>query len=655
MHCFLGLLLVFGGLVSSYQVYAESLSDQRKNFLKAERAIKEGYYRQLDDLLPKLKEYPLYPYLLYKKLSRNPGAIEQIESYLTEFSDTRYPTLLRRDLLKSLAAQKNWPEYIAHYEKTISPELQCFYYWALYQTGRESEALTGAQKLWLAGRSRPKACDKLFVKFQNNKVFSSDIAWRRFGLAMRKGNPQLAKYLKRFIPKSEQKLADFWLKVHRNPRLVMGCAQWDSESLQMGRIFVHGIGRLRRKDANLARHVWESKKNSFNIELELQAYIENRLGIVLAIRRSPHAAKFLADIDIAQARSDLREWRVRNALLERDWQSVLTYVEQLQQPDRLLPRWQYWRARSLEALGKLDGALTIYSSAATGRSYYSFLAADRLEQDYQWGDNPVDVSEVEIEQLGNRKDFAAVFEFRHFGRQSMARREWWYLIRKLSAHEILVAAKLAERWDWHQIAIFTIAKVKYWDDLALRFPVLFKKTITHYANLQKLDPSSVFGLIRQESVFNQDARSRAGARGLMQIMPATGRRIARRLKEKWTSSRVLYEPDVNVRYGTSYLKNLLDQFDRNYALSFAGYNAGEHRVERWLPADKPMPADIWIENIPFKETRDYVKTVLANVSIYQNRLNDKLLRVSSLTDTVAAKVKPKAKPKKLPRLDACKR
>ncbi len=653
---FLGLLLVFGGLLSSSQVYGDNLSDQRNNFLKAERAIKKGYYRQLDNLLPKLKEYPLYPFLLYKKLSKTPGAMAQIESYLTEFSDTRYPILLRWNLLKVLASQKRWPEYISHYEKTVSPELQCFYYWALYQTGSESEALTGAQKLWLVGRSRPKACDELFVKFQNSKAFSSDIAWRRFGLAMGKGNPQLAKYLKRFIPKSEQKLAKFWLKVHRNPRLIMDCAQWDSESLQMGRIFAHGIDRLTRKDPNLARHVWESKKNSFNIKLEQQAYIENRLGIALAIRRSPHAAKFLANINIAQAHSSLREWRVRNALLERDWQSVLTYVEQIQQPDRALPQWQYWRARALDAQEKSAEALKIYGEVAMGRNFYSFLAADRLEKDYRWSDRPVDVSEAEIEQLGNRKDFAAVFEFRHFERKSMARREWWHIIRQLSPHEILVAAKLAERWDWHQIAIFTIAKVKYWDDLALRFPVLFKKTITHHANLQKLDPSLVYGLIRQESVFNQHARSRVGARGLMQIMPATGRTIARRLKEKWTSSRVLYKPEVNVRYGTSYLKGLLDQFDQNFALSAAGYNAGEHRVERWLPDGKPMPTDIWVENIPFKETRHYVKTVLANAAIYHKRLNGKLLRISSLTDSVAAKGKSKkAKPKKLPRLDACKR
>jgi len=653
MHSFVCLFLIFLGLFSGSQVHGDSLSDQRKNFLKAERAIKKGYYRRLNELLPKLKEYPLYPYLLYKKLSKKPDSMEQIESYLAEYSDTRYPTLLRRNLLKSLASKKKWPEYISHYEKTVSPELQCFYYWALYKTGRKDEALVGAEKLWLIGRSRPKACDKLFVKFQNSEVFSTEIVWQRFGLAMDKGKPQLAKYLKQFIPKNQQKLADFWLKVHRNPRLVMGCKQWDFASPKMSRIFVHGIGRLIGKDSNLAHHVWESRKNNFNIELEQQSYIEKRLGIALAIRRNPKAAQFLANINIAQAHTELREWRVRNALLVQDWQSARLYLEQLQQPDQVLPQWLYWRARSFEALGQLDEALKIYADVAKSRSFYSFLAADRLEQDYEWGDRPVAVSEVEIEQLENRKDFAAVFEFKHFGRNSMARREWWHIIRKLSTHEILVAAKLAERRGWNHIAIFTIAKVKYWDDLALRFPVLFEKTITDHANRQGLDPSLVYGLIRQESVFNQHAQSRVGARGLMQIMPATGRSIARSLKEKWSSSRILYKPDVNVRYGTSYLKNLLDQFDQNYALSAAGYNAGEHRVKRWLPVDKPMPSDIWIENIPFKETRHYVKTVLANASIYHKRLNDKLLRVSSLTNTVATKNKSKVRQKKLPHLKSC--
>lgn len=196
----------------------------------------------------------------------------------------------------------------------------------------------------------------------------------------------------------------------------------------------------------------------------------------------------------------------------------------------------------------------------------------------------------------------------------------------------MAAAKLAQYWQMNKLAAFTIAKAEYWQDLELRFPIAFSQEINTYAIKHNLDPAIVFGLIRQESVFDELAGSQVGARGLMQIMPSTGRQIARQLQESWLSDSVLYQPDTNVRYGTFYYKQLLDKFNGQVALAAAGYNAGPGRVKNWRP-DRPMAMDIWIETIPFNETRQYVSLVLSNALFYQHRMNRDVLRISDfMTD-----------------------
>ena len=204
-------------------------------------------------------------------------------------------------------------------------------------------------------------------------------------------------------------------------------------------------------------------------------------------------------------------------------------------------------------------------------------------------------------------------------KKNEAKLQWWHASRHLDKKEILVAAKLAQRWQWDEIAIFTIAKAKYWDDVEVRFPLSYTDKIHENSEQNNLNPVIVYGLIRRESAFNEKATSPTGARGLMQIMPRTGRDIARRLNERWGGKNSLYNPVTNIRYGSYYYQKLLTQFDGHYALALAAYNAGPERVKKWLPEDKAIPADIWIETIPYRETRDYVASVLAYALIYQQR------------------------------------
>jgi soluble lytic murein transglycosylase len=231
-------------------------------------------------------------------------------------------------------------------------------------------------------------------------------------------------------------------------------------------------------------------------------------------------------------------------------------------------------------------------------------------------------------------DFKVIEEFKILNRDVEAKRQWWFALKKLSKDQLKIAAKLAQQWQWHQVAIITLVKAEYWDDLALRFPVNYLSEVQRNANRQDLEPAIIFGLIRQESMMDENAKSAVGALGLMQIMPETGKQIAHKLKESWQSENSLFNPAINIKYGAFYYKQLLSRFDGHFALAMAAYNAGPNRVVKWLPVDKTLPADIWIETIPYKETRKYVTSVLAYATIYQQRIQRNTLKITSFLSDV---------------------
>ncbi|RLA03373.1 MAG: lytic murein transglycosylase, partial [Gammaproteobacteria bacterium] len=272
----------------------------------------------------------------------------------------------------------------------------------------------------------------------------------------------------------------------------------------------------------------------------------------------------------------------------------------------------------------------IFTKLAKERSFYGYLSAEKLNKDYKMVNNPIVVAPKAYKRLKRQEQFRVVVELIAVNKVMEARRQWWYVISKLNKSDILMAAKYAEELKWKQVAIYTIAKAKYWDDVSVRFPLAYKSQVQKNAQIQQLNPAIIYGLIRRESAFNKTAQSPVGARGLMQIMPKTGQQIARELKEKWKTTNSLFNADTNVKYGSYYYKKLLNQFDGNYALAAAAYNAGPHRVKRWLPTDKPLAADIWVETIPFKETRGYVSAVLTYALIYQNKLKKSALTMKNL-------------------------
>jgi len=360
--------------------------------------------------------------------------------------------------------------------------------------------------------------------------------------------------------------------------------------------------------------------------------IKKKLGLNLGYRGQTKAS-YQHLSQITHPDEEARQWRVRSALRNQNWQHVNTALANLSDEEKQQEKWRYWQARAWEELGKKDKARAFFNELAKQRSYYGFASADKIKKAYQLNDRPIQATSKDLQKLSAEPAFKIVKELRNIGRKKQAKWHWWFAVKKSNAEQIKLAAKLAEQWGDTQTAVFTVAKAKYWDDVNLRFPLAFEEEVHQYASQQNLDPAVVFGLIRQESVFDERAGSHVGARGLMQIMPATGKQIARELKEKWHSASSLYQPDTNIRYGTYYYKKLLNRFDGQFALAAAGYNAGPRRVKRWRP-ETSMPMDIWIETIPFNETRKYVSVVLMNTIIYQQRLKRNSLKMTDFLSKV---------------------
>src|SRR5690606_11198374 len=202
-----------------------------------------------------------------------------------------------------------------------------------------------------------------------------------------------------------------------------------------------------------------------------------------------------------------------------------------------------------------------------------------------------------------------------------ARREWYHISRVFSREELIAQAKLAHDLDWHFPAIRTLSQARHWDDLDVRFPMPYRSSLTSAAKSRGLHSSWVYAITRQESAFMDDARSHAGAIGLMQLMPATARETARRFGISLNSTYQVLKPETNIQLGTAYLSQVSAQFDGHRILASAAYNAGPTRVRQWLRGADHLESDVWVENIPFDEPRQYVQNVLTYSVIYGQKLN----------------------------------
>ena len=612
-------LLLCAALLSG-TAQATSIEAQRKTFVAAERALKQGESQRYNRLKRQLSDYPLLPYLEYAELRGNLAVAhaDAVQRFLTRYTDTPLAGRLRNAWLDVLAKKGRWREYADFFQPTKSAERHCNYLHALIVTGNRRNAFAQVKQLWLVGRSQPNECDPVFSAWRKAGHLTPELVWQRIQLAMNEGQIRLVSYLKRQLNASEQLWVDRWLRVHDKPELIRSHREFATGHPQRRTILLYGLKRMARENVTGAAAAWNTLKRRYRFDAE---QLDNAERILAEGYLHHHHPDALAQLDQVEPGEDLRLHRKRilAALTAKDWKRVRSWIEELPTEERQAERWRYWKGRALQKLGHSGQAVELLTSVARDRTYYAFLAADRIGADYFLKHVPLQLDPVLLSRVGSMPVVQRSSELRALGRILDARREWWWLRQNLDAEELKAAAKIAKGWGWHAQAIFTLAGSGYWDDLELRFPVEHLELVEKYADSNELQIPWVLAVMRQESAFNAQAASHAGARGLMQLMPATARSVAKRLGTPRPNRRDLFQPEINIPLGTAYLSQVYDRLEQNPVLATAAYNAGPHRVERWLP-QHTQEADVWVETIPFKETRNYVKRVMAYAVIYEKRL-----------------------------------
>ena len=608
---------------------AEPRQAQRERYRQAERALALGQTHRFRELLAQLDDYPLYPYLLHQDLKRrlNSASNEEISAFLQRYRDLPIAASLRHQVLKRAARRGDWAGYLRHYQPSRNITLQCHALTARLQGGEGAAVYADIQRLWLSGHSRPRACDAPFKQWRDAGQLTDNLLWQRIELALGEGRRQLAAYLARQLTAQERHWAQLWIGLHRYPeQLARRHKALLKPHPKAKPIYLASLQRLAQRNPQKAIDFWQHYAPKMAGQLPLspaeQADIQRRIAMALALRHLPGAEAWFASLPDAATTAASRSWRVRAAIRDAQWPTVVVAIAAMPEKQRQSDRWRYWQARAVAELGDEAQANALLAELATQRNYYGFLAADRLGLPYPMQVQPYQPSAAELFVLQEQPAFRRAAELYRLGRQVEARREWRMATAGLDESRRLQASKLAQLWGWHEQSILTMASTSHRDDLPLRFPLLFKDEVLALSERKGLEAAWTYGVIRRESAFTTDARSSRGALGLMQLMPATAKRISRSERVRYRGASTLLQPETNLKLGTGHLAKMLKRFDEQTVLATAAYNAGARRVKMWLPEDAAMEADRWIETIPYKETREYVSNVLAYTVIYAERLGD---------------------------------
>jgi len=608
--------------VLSYASSNSVLEKQRTTFQQAKAALEKKDITQFNQLKKQLGDYPLRNYLEYRYLRSRLNQVhpDAIGQFIQQNNDAFYAPRLQNFWLDHLAKNQQWQRYLKHYQTPQSSARQCTRIKALIKTGQHNQAMADIPALWLIGKSQHKSCDFAFQYWHNNSGLTEKLRWQRLNLALQNQQFSLASYLAKSVKEkaAANQLISRWQKMQHTPRAQLNLLPLKTNAYKKSKfvdpheieksLVQYGLARLSRKSTEQAFQQWQRLAPIYNFSgqqhHDIQANIANRA----ALNRQDNTLRFFGKLPN-------EHWRARAALWQQNWPAAKQAINSLSLEEQKTNRWQYWLARSLAAENKQVEADKVYHKLMLERDYYGFLAADKLGKNYHMNHHALIFNKVDVDQFSKRRDIALLHEFYVLNLDLESRQQAYYLKQTLPKPELEMLATLTHRWGWHNQTIALLGKAQSWDDLNLRFPVVYEQKMIQAGRNTELDPSWLLGVARQESAFNPKARSPVGARGLMQLMPATGKSIAKQIEHPLKSLAELVNPARNIQLGSAYLRHVFDTNQQNPVLATASYNAGPHRIARWLPK-KTLPADIWIENIPFNETRKYTGNVISYAAIF---------------------------------------
>ncbi len=625
--------------------WPERLEQQREAFRTAWPLAAAGNSDAVKSNATLLSDYPLYPDLQAAFLRTQVGKVsdDEIRQFVAASADPSAVRDLRYRWAESLARRGLWEDYLdvyqTHYRGSSDQTLRCLALTARLRAGADPDLGKDALAFWLHGDSRPEECDPVFDWLDRQDYIDDDTRRQRIELALDEREFSLAAWLAKPLGEADQERVQRWRRMRHRPAEELSRTGNFADTGPDRDLLLYGIKRLARRDFEAATRHWNHFAERLSFEKAERGRMERDLAYAAAQDHDAGAVARILQLPPSAVDDRLLEWGVRVALREQDWQTALDIIHGMTPKTALKVEWRYWRARALEALGDTDKAEALYRDLSQSRGFYNFLAADRIEAAYAYNHVPAIADDELIDRLASNGGLVRAREMFFVDLNGRARSEWDRHVTVLSRNERAQSAIMASRWGWHSAAIKTASKAGLIDDLSLRYPIAFRSEFESNTSQLDLPKTWAFGIARSESLFMPDVSSSAGALGVMQLMPETGRLTARQARIRYRGRTTLLDPQQNIALGTYYLDKMYSRFDDNQVLATAAYNAGPHRVARWLPEDRPIAADIWVETVPYTETRNYLRRVLAADVIFHWRLEGETRRLAVIMPPVPAAAK----------------
>jgi soluble lytic murein transglycosylase len=538
-----------------------------------------------------------------------------VREFLSKYADAYVAERLRGEWLRVLGRRGEWSEFereVAAYGED-ELEVRCYGWLRRLEHGDDS-AFAEARSVWAEPRELPDGCAKLADTMVTRGRISTTDIWKRVRVLFEAGQITAAKttlgYLRRDEAPDERALAE----AARRPKRYLQSLPASLERRAVREVAVLAGVRYAREDPEAAAEALAGALGARLPDRETK-YLWGRVALEGARQHHPDALDWYGRAADAALDDEQLAWKARAALRAGEWKVVRAAIDGMSPEERHIPTWTYWYGRSLAATGDEAAARSHFLRIAAAAEFYGLLAAEELGTPAALPRESYKPNEDEIEAARRDPGLARALELIRLGLRNEGVREWQFAIRYYDDPRLLAAAEVARQAEVYDRAIHTADKTVHQHNFALRYPVPYGDLFGEYAKNHGLDEAWVLGLVRQESRFVSEARSSAGAAGLMQVMPRTAKFVASRMGMRNYRAKSVTEMQTNVNLGTGYLKMVLDQLGHP-VLASAAYNAGPGRAKRWRDPEKSLEGAIYAETIPFGETRRYVKKVMANSVFY---------------------------------------
>jgi soluble lytic murein transglycosylase len=593
---------------------------------------------------PALKAYPIYDYLVAARLRRDLAFApsDELDASIDAFLRARegQPVThgLKHQWLVSLAQRRRWDWFLPRSIDAGDPVLACDRLAGRLAT--EDADKTSAEKLgadalarWSAPQRLPAECAPVVAWLRTQGLITPALLESRARGALAAGEPAIAREFVAEVPADRVRPLDQWLELLDSPKAALTALAAAPDSPVEPDALLAGFTRLSNTDAGSAATLLPQILARPDMTPAMRGRLERVYALGAAYARSPLAVSAFGTVPEELFDTPVREWRVRAALWSGDFQKALEWLSDMPSSLAAQPKWRYWRARAVAATVGAESAAPLYAAIAGSRDYYGYLAADHLREPYSLNIRPTQEDAAAQASLAAEPGLVRAHALFDCDMTDDAAAEWSAVLAAARPATKVQAAHLASRWGWYAEAISMLAQADSWDDVVLRYPRPYLSVVAGASKLTQVPEDWILAIVRQESLYRKDAVSRADARGLMQMQPATATAVARRWHLAVPSRDALFDPAVAVPLGAAYLHELLERYGNRVELGLAAYNAGPLSVARWLPP-QPVDADVWIENIPYTETRGYVEHVLEHIVAFAAVRDAEPPRLSGLLQPV---------------------